>query len=69
MSMSLYLLGRSQDFIDSVTYDCKECGRKTVREDEVCQECVDYLEQKNATKCKKGLAMLSISTKISDING
>jgi len=67
--MSLYLLGRSQDFIDSVTYDCKECGRKTVREDGVCQECVDYLEQKNATKCKKSLAILSISSKISDING
>lgn len=69
MSMSLYLLGRSQGLVDSVTYDCKECGRKTVREDGVCQECVDYLEQKNATKCKKGLAILSISSKISDING
>ena len=69
MSMSLYLLGRSQGLVDSVTYDCKECGRKTVREDGVCQECVDYLEQKNATKCKKCLAILSISSKISDING
>ena len=69
MSLSLYLMGRSQEFIDSVIFDCKECGRKTVREEGVCQECVDYLEQKNATKCKKGLAILSISSKISDING
>lgn len=55
MSLSLYLMGRSQNFIDSVVFDCKECGRKTVRDDEVCQECTDYREKKILASGKKDL--------------
>jgi ribosomal protein L32 len=55
MSLSLYLMGRSQDFIDSVVFDCKECGRKTVRDDKVCQECTDYRLKKVLAGAKKSL--------------
>mgnify|MGYP003138435184 CR=1 FL=1 len=55
MSLSLYLMGRSQEFIDSVTFDCKECGRKTVRDDKVCQECTDYRVKKILASEKKDL--------------